>query len=110
MLYYYTPLLKKNKWLYLYAYIFVARVHTAVLVYCKCQYIYHYKCIIEWLNINSSCPHCRKKITKTDIRILIICSSTAIRNIVPIGIINIIEKNIGIISLNLHFRAPSKVK
>ena len=33
----------------------------------NCGHIYHYKCIIEWLNINSSCPHCRKKITRNDI-------------------------------------------
>ena len=38
-----------------------------IVLPCRCQYIYHYKCIIEWLNINSSCPHCRKKITKNDI-------------------------------------------
>ena len=42
--------------------------------------------------------------------ILTISALIEIKKKIPIGNAIIIEKNIGIISLNLHFRAPSKVK
>ena len=29
---------------------------------CNCKYIYHTNCIDEWLNINETCPTCRKKV------------------------------------------------
>ena len=51
-----------------------------------------------------------KNINKTDIRILITCSSTETKNTVPNGIVSIIANIIGDISLKLHFFAPTKVK
>jgi hypothetical protein len=51
-----------------------------------------------------------KKMTNMDIIILMICSSIETKKIVPIGMVMIIEKNIGEISLNLHVLEPTYVK
>lgn len=32
----------------------------------KCSHIFHFKCLSEWLKINSSCPNCRKLINIED--------------------------------------------
>ena len=48
-----------------------------------------------------------KKISNIDIIILMTCSSIETKKIVPIGMVMSIEKNIGEISLNLHFLAPT---
>jgi hypothetical protein len=48
-----------------------------------------------------------KKLTKIEIKIFINCSFTETKKIVPIGIVSIIAKNIGDISLNLQLLAPT---
>lgn len=32
----------------------------------KCSHIFHFKCLSEWLKINSSCPNCRKSVNIND--------------------------------------------
>ena len=34
-----------------------------IVTICKCNPLFHYKCIKDWVNRTSSCPICRKKIT-----------------------------------------------
>ena len=66
--------------------------------------------VIVVFNLQPVAIKITKKITKIDIMILTISALIEIKKKIPIGNAIIIEKNIGIISLNLHFRAPSKVK
>ena len=66
--------------------------------------------VIDDFNLHPLEIKITKKITRRDIIIFIICSLIEIKKIIPIGIVNIIEKNIGAISLNLQVFAPIKVK
>ena len=51
-----------------------------------------------------------KNISKMDINVLMICSSTETKKIVPKGMVSIIVAIIGVISFKLAFLMPTKVK
>ena len=36
--------------------------HLLFSKYCSCNGIFHYKCLLKWINITNSCPICRKPI------------------------------------------------
>jgi hypothetical protein len=36
---------------------------SGIVTVCKCNPLFHYNCIEDWVNRTSSCPICRKKIT-----------------------------------------------
>ena len=44
--------------------------NTFIYTNCKCNYVYHSKCIYKWFSINYCCPICKKKYknNKTNIK------------------------------------------
>ena len=55
---------------------------SGIITICKCNPLFHYNCIIDWVNRTSSCPICRKKIT---------FNSTTITNNNSVNIVNIVN-------------------
>lgn len=55
---------------------------SGIITICKCNPLFHYNCIKDWVNRTSSCPICRKKIT---------FNSTTITNNNSVNIVNSIN-------------------
>ena len=67
-------------------------------------------CNLSFAGLKTAILRITKNIKSIDIKVLMICSSTETKNIVPKGIVSIIVAIIGVISFKLAFLMPTKVK
>lgn len=59
---------------------------SGIITICKCNPLFHYNCIKDWVNKTSSCPICRKKITFNSTTIT---NNNSVNSINSINIVNI---------------------
>lgn len=64
---------------------------SGIITICKCNPLFHYNCIKDWVNRTSSCPICRKKITFNSTTITNNNSVNGINSVNIVNSINIVN-------------------